>query len=88
MTTGRTSPLPWQPGDVILSADRNLYIRARECDVADGWPWRSGVYDAPADGTGIGEGGTADSEVHRPVTLLIRDGLPLGGVTVDDHREG
>lgn len=79
--------LPWQPGDVILSADRSLYIRV--CDDNSGggrWPWHDGVDCVPTDGYPTPEGGTADYLVQRPVTLLIRDGKPLGGVTIDDQR--
>jgi hypothetical protein len=80
------SVLPWQPGDVILSADGHLYVRAREeLTVGGMWPWHEGLGDVASE---TYEGGTADADLKRPVTLLIRDGRPLGGVTVDDQAPG
>lgn len=84
-----TSPkavLPWQPGDVILSADRRLFIRSGDGSTGGGrWPWHEGVEYVPAGGPGGPEGGTPDEDVRRPVTLLIRAGRPLGGVVTDDR---
>jgi hypothetical protein len=83
---GSDSVLPWRPGDVILAADGHLYIRAREeLTVGGMWPWHEGISDAASS---TYEGGTADADLKRPVTLLIRDGQPLGGVTVDEQASG
>jgi hypothetical protein len=78
--------LPWRPGDVILSADGHLYVRVREEHTVGGmWPWHEGVGEAVANTV---EGSAADADVTFPVTLLIRDGRPVGGVTVDDRTPG
>jgi len=78
--------LPWRPGDVILSADQRLFIRAHEGWTGNGrWPWHEGADSAPTNGYEAPEGGTEDADVQRPVTLLIRGGRPLGGVVIDDR---
>jgi hypothetical protein len=83
---GSDGVLPWRPGDVILSADGHLYVRAREERTVGGmWPWHEGVGEVVANTV---EGGTADADVKHPVTLLIRDGRPVGGATVDDQAPG
>lgn len=80
---GSGDVLPWQPGDVILAADGHLYVRAREeLTVGGTWPWHDGLKEVTS---AAYEGGTADADVKRPVTLLIRGGQPLGGVAVDDQ---
>jgi hypothetical protein len=77
---GSGSVLPWQPGDVILSADGHLYVRvSEELTVGGMWPWHEGVSEVTP---GTYEGSTADADLKHPVTLLVRDGQPLGGVTV------
>lgn len=78
--------LPWQPGDVVLSADLRLFMRAREGCNGDGrWPWCEGVGYVPVNELRAPEGDTEDSDVIRPVTLLIRSGRALGGVVIDDR---
>jgi len=68
--------LPWRTGDLIFDANGDLFQRADEDQVAQGWPW----------GSAESRSGSVD-EAHprRPVTLLVRDGRPIGGVEVDDR---
>lgn len=79
--------LPWQPGDVVMAADRSLYIRCSEGNDGGGrWPWSQGAgYVPEISDQGVGGGSTADEDVPRPLTLIIRGGLPLGGVVIDDR---
>ena len=78
--------LPWRPGDVVLSADLRLFTRANEGWNGGGrWPWCEGVGYAPVNEFHAPEGGTQDSDVIRPVTLLIRGDRAMGGVVIDDR---
>ncbi|MGW1553652.1 hypothetical protein [Streptomyces sp. NPDC002346] len=67
----------WQPGDVVLDADGALYIRASGNPV---YPWG----DANQHLGGHIEGGVADTDVARPLALLVRDGIPVGGRTINE----
>ncbi|MCM2391699.1 hypothetical protein [Streptomyces albipurpureus] len=62
----------WQPGDVVLAADGALYIRASQNPM---YPWG----DASQSLGQHVEGGVADGDVVRPLILLVRDGVTLGG---------
>ncbi|MEV0778876.1 hypothetical protein [Streptomyces sp. NPDC050428] len=66
----------WQPGDVVLDAAGNLRIRSAH----PRWVW-----DYPNEGSArlIPEGGLDDSDVPRPLTLLVRHGQAVGGRIVE-----
>lgn len=76
-----TDVLPWRPGDVVLSADQRLSIRAREGQTGDGrWLWHEGVDDqnppqgaSPAVRGGVGPGPAGKF-------WFARMRLPLGGL--------
>lgn len=53
----------WQHGDVVLAADGELWRRAAE----QGWTWAY-VWSQ--------EGSVEEDHPQRPLTLLVRDGLP------------
>lgn len=68
----------WRPGDVVLDADGNLRVRSAR----PRWVW-----DYPDEGrtrSHVPEGGLEEHDVPRPLTLLVRDGLPVGGRVVDE----
>ena len=78
--------LPWRAGNVVLSADPRLFSRAHEGWNGGGsWPWCDGADYVPVNELHAPEGDTKDSDVIRPVTLLIRGGRALGGVAIDDR---
>lgn len=67
----------WEPGDVVLDAHGDLYTRAHEQSVREGWPWSLGCdggTSGPAPEGGVGEGHPA-----RPLTLLVRGGKAVAG---------
>ncbi|QLE71122.1 hypothetical protein FGW37_05455 [Streptomyces rectiverticillatus] len=76
-TDGRGVGDRFQAGDVVMDANGDLWQRARDEDVAKGWPW---AY--MTEGLGDAEGGLEEEHPARPLRLLIRDGRPLGGVQV------
>lgn len=67
----------FKPGDHVLDAAGNLWVRASEDDAAKGWAW-----GYPAESVGIAEGAVREGHPARPLVLLIRDGKPVGGVRV------
>lgn len=73
----------WLPGDVVLDADGDVWQRASEEDAAAGWPWHQGVEYVRSHGmVEVPEGATADKELARPLTLLVRAGQPVQTVVV------
>lgn len=75
-TSGPRDVLPWRPGDLIFDARGRLFQRADEDQAAEGWPW----------GSAESRSGSVEEEYpQRPVTLLVRDGRPVGGIEVDDR---
>lgn len=70
--------LPWRTGDLVIADDGQLWQRANEESVAEGWPW------APPEGS---EGSMHESHPPRPLTLLVRDGKPVGGAQIDEAPE-
>jgi hypothetical protein len=67
----------WLPGDVVLAADRSLWCRAQEHDLAQGWPWAYCDGMAPKDGIGCPSGSVNEDYPVRPLTLLVRNGRPV-----------
>ncbi len=68
----------WQPGDIVLDADRGLWCRAEQRDVAQGWPWAYAPSRAPRrQDNNIPEGAVAEKDPVRPLTLILRDGRPV-----------
>ncbi|GHI91716.1 hypothetical protein [Streptomyces olivaceus] len=73
----------WRPGDVVLDAAGNLRIRSAHPK----WVW-----DYPDEGSlrdAFGhlrapDGGLEDADVPRPLTLLVRDGQPVGGRVIEE----
>lgn len=62
----------WESGDVVLDTHGDLYVRAHEQSVRDGWPWSTGCHggtSGPAP-----EGGVGEDHPARPLTLLVRGG--------------
>lgn len=68
--------LPWRTGDLILDAAGGLFQRADEDQVAEGWPW--GYAESSS-------GSVEEGHPRRPLTLLVRDGKPIGGTEIDDR---
>jgi hypothetical protein len=62
----------WQPGDVVLDAQGDLWTRSAQHDVDQGWPWAY-TYGS---GRSVPEGSVSESCPARPLTLLIRGGKP------------
>ncbi|MEU7802558.1 hypothetical protein AB0B10_25190 [Micromonospora arborensis] len=68
----------WQTGDIVLDANRALYCRAHDEDIAQGWPWAYAHGHAPRrEGGYVPEGGIEETGPVRPLTLLLRDGQPV-----------
>ncbi|MFF7966736.1 hypothetical protein ACFZC3_15390 [Streptomyces sp. NPDC007903] len=68
----------WQPGDVVLDADGNIRVRSDHPK----WAWDYAFEGSVRDHTGgpaVPEGALEEHDVPRPLTLLIRDGQPVGG---------
>lgn len=65
----------WQPGDVVLAADGQLWRRPtqEEIDYGTQWSWVEFGY-----GTGCHDD---DDELVRPLILLVRDGRARAGLT-------
>lgn len=76
--------LPWQKGDLILSADRKLWVRADDESVEAGYPWGEPPEQWDMARAG-GEGSVEDGYVRRPVTLLVRGGKAVAGIEIDDR---
>jgi hypothetical protein len=76
--------LPWQPGDVVLTAAGDILTRAHGDSAAEGWPWSVGAQYVHLPGTGP-SGGWSDDQATRPLTLLMRGGRPLGGAVINDQ---
>ncbi|MEU3289911.1 hypothetical protein [Streptomyces longwoodensis] len=77
----------WRSGDVVLDADGNLRVRSAH----PLWVWDypdEGSTRAAQGGPQIPEGGLAEHDVKRPLTLLVRDGQAVAGRQIDEsaHR--
>ncbi|MFF3249768.1 hypothetical protein ACFYWP_01890 [Actinacidiphila glaucinigra] len=72
----------WKPGDVVLDAEGNLRVRSEHPK----WVW-----DYPNEGSlrdrfghlTFPEGGLEEKDVPRPLTLLVREGRPVGGRQIE-----
>ncbi|MEV6684461.1 hypothetical protein AB0N28_03800 [Streptomyces sp. NPDC051130] len=67
----------WQPGDVVLTGDSCLYVRASRNAM---YPWG----DANQHLDDHIEGGLSDEQLVRPLTLLVRHGQAIGGVLINE----
>lgn len=65
----------WKPGDIVFDAKGWIFTRASLEDVALGWPWAHGAecvrVECPPSGA------VEEDYPARPLTLLVRDGLPV-----------
>ncbi|CDR15074.1 hypothetical protein [Streptomyces iranensis] len=72
----------WQPGDVVLTSKGELRVRASNNPV---FPWGD---PSQILWGGFGEthfeGGYADEDTDRPLTLLVRNGVPVGGLVINE----
>jgi hypothetical protein len=77
--------LPWQPGDIVLDATGYLFQRADPARTPD--PLR--VWGDVNDGrvTRPVKGKIEDDCPERPLTLLVRDGKPVGGLVVSEQED-
>ena len=62
----------WQSGDVVLDVHGDMYTRADEQSIDEGWPWSLGCHGATAGHAP--EGGVNEDHPARPLTLLVRKG--------------
>ncbi|WP_157536194.1 hypothetical protein [Kitasatospora mediocidica] len=76
-TDGRGAGTDWQTGDLVLAADGHLWVRAYPEDVAKGWAWAHSTEQV-----GASSGAVEEEYPERPLTLLVREGKPVGGVRV------
>jgi hypothetical protein len=76
---GPSELLPWQTGDMVLDAENDMYQRATDHDIAQGWPWANvdGAITAQP-----GEGGLEESYPKRPLRLMARGGQLVNGCPV------
>ncbi|MFR9675876.1 hypothetical protein [Streptomyces sp. TR02-1] len=79
----------WEWGDVVLDSEGSVWQRASPDDQEQGWPWRHGAditYDFVHVLPVVSEGSHREDDPARPLTLLVRQGRPVGMVVVgDDH---
>lgn len=73
----------WHPGDVILDAAGNLRVRSAHHRYVWGYPDEGSLRDARGN-LQAPDGGLEDHDVPRPLTLLVRDGVPVGGRVIDE----
>ncbi|MCY0947168.1 hypothetical protein [Streptomyces antarcticus] len=75
----------WKPGDVVLTADGELRIRATNNPI---YPW--GYPNEGSLRSEFGEphfeGALREEDVARPLTLLVRDGIAVGGRLVEENE--
>ncbi|GAA0641145.1 hypothetical protein GCM10009548_01630 [Streptomyces malaysiensis subsp. malaysiensis] len=68
----------WLPGDVVLDAAGRIRIRSAHPKWVWDYPNEGSLRDARGNLQPPG-GALEDSDVPRPLTLLVRDGMPVGG---------
>ncbi|WDM16751.1 hypothetical protein J3S85_37955 [Streptomyces lavenduligriseus] len=73
----------WRPGDVVLDAAGNLRVRSTHHRYVWGYPDEGSLRDALGN-LAAPDGGLEDKDVPRPLTLLIRDGVPVGGRVINE----
>ncbi|MFJ6841364.1 helix-turn-helix transcriptional regulator [Streptomyces griseoluteus] len=75
----------WQPGDVVLDAEGNIRVRSDHPKWVWGYASEGPVRDRLLGGRPtVPEGALEEHDVPRPLTLLIRDGQPIGGRTIEE----
>ena len=75
----------WEAGDVVLDAVADVYQRADDQSVAQGWPWHQGVdsaYDLRHNVPAAPEGGLSEDAPVRPLTLLVRRGKAVQTISM------
>lgn len=75
----------WETGDVVLDAVADIYQRADEQSVEEGWPWHLGVqsaYDLRHNVPAAPEGGHSEDAPIRPLTLLVRRGKAVQTISM------
>lgn len=73
----------WQPGDVVLDAEGNLRVRSDHPKWTWGYPNEGPTRDAfgaPA----WPQGSLEESDVPRPLVLLVRDGRAVAGRQIQE----
>ncbi|MFI5973531.1 hypothetical protein [Streptomyces sp. NPDC051452] len=74
----------WKPGDVVLDAAGNLRVRSNHPK----WVWdyasEGSTRDPFTGGASVPEGGLEESDVPRPLVLLVRDGQAVGGRPIEE----
>lgn len=73
----------WRPGDVVLDADGNLRVRSAHAK----WVWDYPDEGSTLDAFGsprVPDGGLEDSDVRRPLVLLVRDGQAVAGRPLEE----
>jgi hypothetical protein len=73
----------WQPGDVVLDAAGNLRVRSKHPKWVWDYPGEGDTHDSFG-GTAVPEGGLEERDVPRPLTLLVRNGVPVGGQLINE----
>jgi hypothetical protein len=66
----------WKPGDVVLDDSGEIWTRADEDSVRQGWPWHLGAMTTrePSGDPYAPEGDHSEDKPVRPLTLLVRAG--------------
>lgn len=73
----------WRPGDVVLDANGDIRVRTAHPK----WVWdypNEGSTRSQFGGPFVPEGALEDSDVPRPLTLLVRDGQAVGGRVLEE----
>jgi hypothetical protein len=73
----------WQPGDVVLDAEGNLRIRSTHPQYVWDYPNEGSLRDRFGN-LMLPDGGVEESDVARPLTLLVRNGQPVGGLLIEE----
>ncbi|MGW4241224.1 hypothetical protein [Nocardia sp. NPDC004722] len=73
----------WRPGDLVVDAHGNLWSRASATDTSQGWPWGyPGEHIGVPGDFAVAEGSVDEATPVRPLTLLVREGVPVNTIIV------
>jgi hypothetical protein len=73
----------WQPGDVVLDDDGQLWVRSDNPQ----WVWDHPLEGATRNtygGPEVPEGGYEEADAKRPLVLLVRGGRAVGGRAIEE----